>query len=143
MILIQGRRSSTNISFHSPSFNSFKIIHRRIIILLYQWITSVPANIRPDIYNVLVTFLNNPDMAIKLTAALSLDICVLYNLFWAHLLDISDMEFNADHFGPYLNTTIERLFYLISVVETGESKLKLITVMNNLIDQVGDKVIFS
>eukprot|EP01127_Copromyxa_protea_P013332 TRINITY_DN3579_c0_g1_i1.p1 TRINITY_DN3579_c0_g1~~TRINITY_DN3579_c0_g1_i1.p1 ORF type:complete len:982 (-),score=188.56 TRINITY_DN3579_c0_g1_i1:53-2917(-) len=107
---------------------NFKIIQRRILCLLYQWITSVPVSLRPDVYGVLVAFLDNHDMAIRLTAALSLDIY------------IGDMEFNADDFSPFLNATIDKLFKLVPLVETGESKLKLLTAMNNLIGQVGERI---
>lgn len=124
----------------SPNQSSYKIIHRRILCLMYQWITSVPVNLRPEVYNILVTFLDNPDLAIRLTAALSLDICTVPLANHPNCLDVSDMEFNPEDFNPFLNTTIERLFRLVSMVETGESKLKLLTVMNNLIDQVRERV---
>jgi hypothetical protein len=64
--------------------------------------------------------------------------CTLLTL--TNVIDISDMEFKAEDFSQFLNPTIDRLFRLVSIVETGESKLKLLNVMNNLIEQVGERV---
>lgn len=97
----------------------FKVLHRRIGILLGQWITIMSSDEkRPLVYQIFENLLNpampGNDIAVSLTAARHFNSV------------IDDFALQISHFLPYAANIISHLISLINQVETVESKMAIL-----------------
>ncbi|TFK43406.1 armadillo-type protein [Crucibulum laeve] len=113
---------------------SYPIIKRRIAWLIGKWVSescTSPSN--PKVWEVLVHLLQDrgegTDAVVRLTAATSLREC------------IDTLEFVPDVFTPFLPATVSELVRLIGEAETMESKRRVDTTLNTVIEQAGTRII--
>lgn len=107
---------------------NYPIIKRRIAWLIGKWVSeqcSTPNN--PRIWQILLHLLKdrNPgtDTVVRLTAANAIREC------------IDTLEFNAEVFAPFLQDTLTELVRLIDEAETSESKRRMATTLNVVLEQ--------
>jgi len=97
----------------------YKVLRRRIAILIGQWVTiKIPEADRPLVYQIFQHLLNSGDstndQVVRVTAARQLK----------HVID--DVGFDSNTFQPYAPDTISRLLALIQEVENTETKMAIL-----------------
>ncbi|CCJ30132.1 unnamed protein product [Pneumocystis jirovecii] len=123
---------SKDIQIHNQRIS--KIIYRRILILISQC-TSLESskNIQTNIYVIFEKFLNayeeSNDLAIQLTAAVSLKQCV------------DEWSFEEEQLLPYLKSIFKSLLHLINQCEFSDSKLKVLQVINVIIERIKQQIL--
>eukprot|EP01125_Pyxidicula_operculata_P012132 TRINITY_DN3983_c0_g1_i1.p1 TRINITY_DN3983_c0_g1~~TRINITY_DN3983_c0_g1_i1.p1 ORF type:complete len:984 (-),score=203.37 TRINITY_DN3983_c0_g1_i1:107-3019(-) len=106
----------------------YKIIQKRIMEVIGQWVTTITPQILSQIYNVTVSMIGSRDLVMALTAAQTL----------SYLL--KDMSFDNDVFHPYLDHSISHLFRIISSTDSNESILKVLDHLGMLIEEVKSRI---
>ncbi|XP_065837165.1 importin-11-like [Oscarella lobularis] len=109
---------------------SLKIVRRRIIWLMGQWVgVNMSIDLRPMLYKALVTCLDpNEDLVTRLTATMSLQDAV------------DEYEFRTEQFLPFLESTSALLFQLLHEVEECETKMHVLRSFSLLIERVGPEI---
>jgi hypothetical protein len=104
---------------------SYKVLRRRIAIMLGQWVPVKPELNRPLVYQIFQHLLdrNDPlnDLVVRITAGRQLKNVV------------DPFEFDAERFMPYASEIIGRLMALIEEVELEETKLALLNTLSVII----------
>nr|XP_002125631.1 importin-11-like [Ciona intestinalis] len=107
-----------------------KIIHRRVLWLIDQWMGVKPPNdIRTTLYDFIIGSLS-PDfnMAVRLMAATSL----------RQILD--DFEFELDTFLPFRDRCTDGLHRLLHDSESGDTRMRVLHVLSFVIERLGSQV---
>lgn len=109
---------------------SYKIIRRRVISLIGQWISvKLSHELRPCLYKSILPLLNvQEDLAVRLAAANTLKIAV------------DDFEFGIEQFLPYLESSFNLLFELLNQVSGCDTKMQVLYVMSFVIERVGNQI---
>ncbi|GAO50190.1 ARM repeat-containing protein [Saitoella complicata NRRL Y-17804] len=107
----------------------YKIIRRRITILIGQWISvKVSKPVRVHVYTIFQHLLNpnDPinDFVVRYTAAQYLKACV------------DEWDFETDVFLPFMKDVLERTIALMGEAEQIESRMKILQVIDVIIDRV-------
>ncbi|KTW26114.1 hypothetical protein T552_03008 [Pneumocystis carinii B80] len=110
-----------------------KIIYRRILILISQWVSSKSSkNIQNNIYTIIERFLGpyeeSNDLIVQFTASMSLKQCV------------DELDFEKEQFYPYLKNILDGLLHLINRCKLSDSKLKVLEVINIIIERMGQQI---
>lgn len=140
---------SAPVVFKSFDFNSFltstlvndvqktgpgyKVLRRRIAILLGQWITvSISEANRPLVYQIFQHLLNvedeTNDYVVRVTAARQFKIVV------------DDFSFAIEGFIPYASDFLTKLMNLIQVVENTETKMAVLETIRVIAVRLEDKI---
>lgn len=113
---------------------SYPIIKRRIAWLIGKWISSqcaTPNN--PHVWEVLIHLLRDrgqgTDAVVRLTAAVALKECV------------DTLEFDVEVFLPFLHTSIVELLRLLDEADSIESKRRILTTLNVVIERAGAHIV--
>ncbi|KXH54033.1 importin-beta domain-containing protein [Colletotrichum salicis] len=121
----------------------YKVLRRRIAIMVSQWVTvKIADNSRPLIYEMFRHFLNpadpNNDIVVRITAA--------RQLRWI----VDELAFSAEAFLPYAADVLNELLQLIQNVDVDETKLAvlesmriLVTRLENYVSQFADFIMSS
>ncbi|KAI0068814.1 ARM repeat-containing protein [Artomyces pyxidatus] len=111
----------------------YLILKRRIVWLIGKWVSDgcyPPTDVR--VWQILVHLLSDRGTGtevVRLTSASALQDSV------------NVLNFNVEAFVPFLGQTISELMQLIAEVESMESKRKLATCLNTVIERAGDKIV--
>ncbi|KTW32847.1 hypothetical protein PNEG_04338 [Pneumocystis murina B123] len=110
-----------------------KIIYRRILILISQWVSSKSSkNIQSNIYTIFERFLDpyeeSNDLVVQFTASMSLKQC------------LDEWDFEKEQFYPYLKNILDSLLHLINRCKLSDSKLKILEVINIIIERMGQHI---
>ncbi|OAA62115.1 Armadillo-type fold protein [Cordyceps fumosorosea ARSEF 2679] len=125
--------SSTLISDAQQSGGLFKVLRRRIAILISQWAPiQLSDQSRPVVYQIFRHFLNpedeTNDIVVRITAA--------RQLRWI----ADELEFNVDAFLPYTPDVLGQLVYLVHNVRVDETKLAILESIRILVMRMEDQV---
>ncbi|KAJ3487073.1 hypothetical protein NLG97_g6490 [Lecanicillium saksenae] len=132
--------SATLINDAQQSGGLFKVLRRRIAILISQWAPiKLSDQSRPVVYQVFRHFLNpddeTNDIVVRITAA--------RQLRWI----ADELDFNVEAFLPYTADVLNQLVNLVQNVEVDETKLAilesiriLVTRMEEQVSQFGDQL---
>ena len=112
---------------------SYRLIRRRIAILLGKWIhIQLSKENRPLVYQIFLHLLDKSDemndLVVRVTAGRQLKEV------------ISDWEFEVQPFLPYAPDTISRLMSLIAEVELPETKMALLETISSTVEQMGSHI---
>ncbi|OLN82896.1 Importin beta-like protein [Colletotrichum chlorophyti] len=111
----------------------YKVLRRRIAILVSNWVTvKIADDSRPIIYQLFRHFLNpadpTNDIVVRITAA--------RQLRWI----VDELDFNAEAFLPYAAEVLNELLQLIQNVDSDETKLAILESMRILVQRLENHV---
>ncbi|KAL4189780.1 hypothetical protein AMTRI_Chr08g167070 [Amborella trichopoda] len=106
-----------------------RIIHRRVALILGQWVSEIKGDIRRSVYGAVVRLLQDSDLAVRLSAARS--------LFYL----IEDANFSEQDFADFLPTCLELCFKLIEEVQEFDSKVQVLNLISIMIERLGGQII--
>ena len=106
------------------------IIRRRILEVIGRWVTiKLSQDQHPAVYEVCIEYMKPcHDLVVRLTAASALKAAV------------SDFAFYPPSFSSYLEVTVQLLYTLLKQVSECESMVKILEVVNSVIDGCGTQV---
>jgi len=106
---------------------SYKIIRRRVIWLVGQWVAvKLASDLRPTLYESILPLLRqDEDIVVRIMAAETLKISV------------DDFEFNTEQFLPYLESSFGLLFQLLKQVSGNDTKMHVLHVLSFIVERVG------
>lgn len=109
---------------------NYRIIRRRVIWLIGQWIgVKFSITLRPVLYQSLLPLLKqDEDPVVRIEAANTLKNAV------------DDIDFKTDDFMPFLESTFGLLFELLKEVSECETKMRVLHVMSFVIERVGMEI---
>ncbi|XP_066514944.1 importin-11 [Hoplias malabaricus] len=111
------------------SHNRYKLIRRRVIWLVGQWISvKFKPELRPLLYEVILTLLQDPDLVVRIETATTLKLAV------------DDFEFRTEQFLPYLESMFTLLFQLLQQVNECDSKMQILHVLSCVIERVSSQI---
>lgn len=110
--------------------HSFKILRRRIAWIIGHWIgVKIDKQYRNYVYQIMLQLLApEEDMVVRLVAANNLRNCV------------DDWDFETDDFVPYIEPSIQLLTALLKDVEEFDSRMRILSCLNIVIDRVESRV---
>ncbi|PKA62700.1 Exportin-2 [Apostasia shenzhenica] len=117
---------SVELSNNHPNM---RIIHRKIALIIGQWVSEIKGDTRKLVYHVMIRLLQDNDIAVRLAACRSL--CCL----------VQDSNFSEQDFYELLSTCWNLCFKLIKDVEEFDSKVQILNLLSVLIEHVGEKII--
>ncbi len=114
------------IDSQPPSNSCHILIKRRILILISNWVNiKLSSENRPLVYELLCNCLQpNEDLVIRLQATLTLKAV------------LDDIHFEKENYLPFLNFHFGLLCQLLKQVEECDTKIKVLSVLNFLIERV-------
>ena len=106
------------------------ILRRRILEVIGRWVTiKLSQDKHTAVYEVCLQYMSgSQDLVVRLTAASALKAAV------------SDFAFYPPSYSPYLEVTMQQLYTLLREVEECESRVKILEVVNSIIDGCGKQV---
>jgi hypothetical protein len=112
------------------TFHSFRILRRRIAWIIGHWIgVKIDKQYRSYVYQIMLQLLApEEDMVVRLVAANNLRNCV------------DDWDFETDDFVPYIEPSIQLLTALLKDVEEFDSRMRILSCLNIVIDRVESRV---
>ncbi|KAG0500825.1 hypothetical protein HPP92_000897 [Vanilla planifolia] len=104
------------------------IIHRKIALVLGQWVSEIKGDTRKQVYHALIRLLQDNDIAVRLAACRSL--CYL----------VQDSNFSEQECFDLLSTCWSLCFKLVEEVVVFDSKVQVLNLISVLIEHVGEKI---
>ncbi|KAH7677914.1 Importin-beta N-terminal domain-containing protein [Dioscorea alata] len=108
---------------------NMRIIHRKIAVILGQWVSEIKGDTGKLVYHSLIRLLQDNDIAVRLAACRSL--CYL----------VQDSNFSEQDFFELLPTCWGLCFKLVENAQEFDSKVQVLNLISVLIEHVGDKII--
>uniref|UniRef100_A0A672QD90 Importin-11 n=1 Tax=Sinocyclocheilus grahami TaxID=75366 RepID=A0A672QD90_SINGR len=103
------------------SHNRYKLIRRRVIWLIGQWISvKFKPELRPLLYEVILSLMQDPDLVVT--------------------LPVDDFEFRTEQFLPYLESIFGLLFQLLQQVNECDTKMQVLHVISCVIERVSIQI---
>ncbi|XP_041464920.1 importin-11-like [Lytechinus variegatus] len=108
----------------------YKVIRRRVIWLVGQWIgVKLSPSLHPTFYEAVLPLLSSDeDLVVRISAAQALKTAV------------DDFEFKTEAFLPYLDSSFSMLFQLLQDVSECDTKMSILHVMSFIIERVGPEI---
>ncbi|XP_072166659.1 importin-11-like [Diadema setosum] len=108
----------------------YKVIRRRVIWLIGQWIgVKLSPSLHPTFYQAVQPLLAaEEDMVVRISAAQALKLAV------------DDFEFKSDVFLPFLESIFSLLFNLLQQVSECDTKMNVLHVMSYIIERMEAKI---
>lgn len=124
---------STLITDAQQTGGLFKVLRRRIAILISQWApVKLSDDSRPVVYQIFRHFLNpddeTNDIVVRITAA--------RQLRWI----IDELDFSVEAFLPYTSDVLGQLINMVQAVEVDETKLAILESIRILVQRMEDQV---
>ncbi|XP_041085475.1 importin-11-like [Polyodon spathula] len=111
------------------SHNSYKLIRRRVIWLIGQWISvKFKSELRPLLYEAILNLMQDPDLVVRIETATTLKLAV------------DDFEFRTEQFLPYLESIFNLLFQLLQQVTECDTKMHVLHVISCVIERVNVQI---
>uniref|UniRef100_A0A672QDE3 Importin-11 n=1 Tax=Sinocyclocheilus grahami TaxID=75366 RepID=A0A672QDE3_SINGR len=102
-------------------FFRYKLIRRRVIWLIGQWISvKFKPELRPLLYEVILSLMQDPDLVVT--------------------LPVDDFEFRTEQFLPYLESIFGLLFQLLQQVNECDTKMQVLHVISCVIERVSIQI---
>ena len=126
--------TGTLVAELTNTHEAYRIVRRRICELIGQWASvrfdkTGKLGLRTGLYQLMVNLLGpGEDLVVRITAMGTLKSVV------------NDFGFQADEFLPHLNGVMGALFQLLVDVEQCESKMKVLDMINELVDRMGPSI---
>lgn len=125
--------SSTIINDAQQQGGLFKVLRRRMAILISQWApVKLTENSRPLVYKIFTHFLNpsdeTNDLVVRITAA--------RQLRWI----VDEQDFSIEQFLPYTSDIVTQLIELVQNVEVDEIKLAILETLRILVQRMEEQV---
>ncbi|KAJ6822914.1 importin-11 isoform X1 [Iris pallida] len=108
---------------------NMRIIHRKIALLLGQWVSEIKGDIRKMVYHAFIRLLQDSDIAVRLATCRSL--CYL----------IQDSNFCEQDFFDLLPTCWNLCFKLVEDIQEFDSKVQVLNLISVLIEHVGERIV--
>ncbi|NXU08627.1 IPO11 protein, partial [Pardalotus punctatus] len=110
------------------SHDRYKLIRRRVIWLIGQWISvKFKSDLRPILYEAIRNLLQDRDLVVSIN-----------NCFFG--LHIYVFEFRTDQFLPYLESMFTLLFQLLQEVTQCDTKMHVLHVLSCVIERVSMQI---
>ncbi|XP_038702472.1 importin-11-like isoform X3 [Tripterygium wilfordii] len=110
---------------------NLRFIHRKVAMILGQWVSEVKDDTNRQVYCALIRLLQNKDLSVRLAACRSL--C-------SH---IEDAKFSEQDSSDLLPTTWDSCFKLVEEVEEFDSKVQVLNLISVLIERVSEVIPFA
>ncbi|XP_035392064.1 importin-11 isoform X2 [Electrophorus electricus] len=111
------------------SHNRYKVIRRRVIWLIGQWISvKFKSELRPLLYESFLSLMQDPDLVVRIETATTLKLAV------------DDFEFRTEQFLPYLESIFALLFQLLQQVSDCDTKMQILHVVSCVIERVSTQI---
>ncbi|KAG0496429.1 hypothetical protein HPP92_001120 [Vanilla planifolia] len=107
---------------------NMRIIHRKIALVLGQWVSEIKGDTRKQVYHALIRLFQDNDIAVRLAACRSL--CYL----------VQDSNFSEQECFDLLSTCWSLCFKLVEEVVVFDSKVQVLNLISVLIEHVGEKI---
>ncbi|KAL5974982.1 hypothetical protein ACLOJK_031658 [Asimina triloba] len=107
---------------------NMRIIHRKIAMILGQWVSEVKGDMRRPVYCALIRLLQDNDLAVRLAACRS--VCFL----------IQEVNFYVQDFSELLPTCWALCFKLVEEVQEFDSKVQVLNLISVLLEHVGEHI---
>uniref|UniRef100_A0A3Q3EAT6 Importin-11 n=1 Tax=Labrus bergylta TaxID=56723 RepID=A0A3Q3EAT6_9LABR len=109
------------------SHNRYKLIRRRVIWLIGQWISvKFKSDLRPLLYEVILSLMQDPDLVVRIETATTLKLNILH--------------FRTEQFLPYLESIFGLLFQLLQQVTQCDTKMQVLHVISCVIERVNIQI---
>ncbi|XP_064413859.1 importin-11 isoform X2 [Latimeria chalumnae] len=109
--------------------NGYKIIRRRVIWLIGQWISvKFKSDFRPVLYEAILKLMQDQDLVVRIETATTLKLAV------------DDFEFTTEQFLPYLESIFNLLFQLLQRVTECDTKMHILHVISCVIERVNTQI---
>ncbi|MED6273505.1 Importin-11, partial [Characodon lateralis] len=128
----------------------YKLIRRRVIWLIGQWIpVKFKSDLRPLLYEVILTLMQDPDLVVRIETATTLKLNILPKFqavqtgtkFSIKLRSpVDDFEFRTEQFLPYLESIFGLLFQLLQQVTECDTKMQVLHVISCVIERVNTQI---
>ncbi|XP_028549715.1 importin-11 isoform X2 [Dendrobium catenatum] len=119
------RSLSLELSNNHPNM---LIIHRKIALILGQWVSEIKGDTRKLVYHALIKLLQDNDIAVRLAACRSL--CYL----------VQDSNSSEQEFFDLLSTCWTFCFKLVEEVQELDSKVQVLNLISLLTEHLGEKI---
>ncbi|KAJ8753768.1 hypothetical protein K2173_000022 [Erythroxylum novogranatense] len=107
------------------------IIHRKVALILGQWVSEIKDEIKRPVYCGLISLLQDKDLSVRLAACRSL------------CLHIEDANFVEGQFSDLLPICWDSCFKLVDEVQEFDSKVQVLNLISVLIGHVGEVIPFT
>ncbi|KAL6291861.1 hypothetical protein ACE6H2_000003 [Prunus campanulata] len=110
---------------------NMRIIHRKVALILGQWVSEIKEDTKRPVYCALIRLLQDKDLSVRLAACRSL------------CLHIEDASFSEREFIDLLPICWESCFKLIEEVQEFDSKVQVLNLISILIGHMSDVMPFA
>ncbi|XP_028794935.1 importin-11 [Neltuma alba] len=110
---------------------NMRIIHRKVALILGQWVSEIKDDTKRPVYCALIRLLQTKDLSVKLAACRSL------------CLHIEDANFSEKEFVDLLPICWDSCFKLFDAVQEFDSKVQVLNLISTLIGHVGEVIPFA
>ncbi|KAI7797680.1 putative importin-11, partial [Triplophysa rosa] len=137
------------------SHNRYKLIRRRVIWLIGQWISvKFKPDLRPLLYEVILSLMQDPDLVVRIETATTLKLDILSDclndaespeitpavITLNSTSPVDDFEFRTEQFLPYLESIFSLLFQLLQQVNECDTKMQVLHVISCVIERVSIQI---
>ncbi|XP_050205030.1 uncharacterized protein LOC126655060 isoform X2 [Mercurialis annua] len=110
---------------------NMRIIHRKVALILGQWVSEIKDDIKRPVYCGLIRLLQDKDLSVRLAACRSL------------CFHIEDANFSQKEFADLLPICWDSCFKLIEEVQEFDSKVQVLNLISILIGHVTEVIPFA
>ncbi|KAK7339912.1 hypothetical protein VNO77_20599 [Canavalia gladiata] len=110
---------------------NLRIIHRRVAVILGQWVSEIKDDTKRPVYCALIRLLQGKDLSVRLAACRSL------------CLHIEDANFSEREFVDLLPICWDSCFKLFEEVQEFDSKVQVLNLISTLIGHVSEVIPFA
>ncbi|GAV73577.1 IBN_N domain-containing protein [Cephalotus follicularis] len=118
-----------SLELSNDHFN-MHIIHRKVALILGQWVSEIKDDIKRPVYCALIRLLQDKDLSVRLAACRSL------------CLHIEDANFSEQEFSDLLPICWDSCFKLVEEVQEFDSKVQVLNLISVLIGHVDEVIPF-
>uniref|UniRef100_A0A5B7A9N8 Putative importin-11 isoform X1 n=1 Tax=Davidia involucrata TaxID=16924 RepID=A0A5B7A9N8_DAVIN len=110
---------------------NMRIIHRKVALILGQWVSEIKDDTRRPVYCALIRLLQNKDLSVRLAACRSL--CFL----------IDDANFSEKDFSDLLPMCWDLCFKLVEEVQEFDSKVQVLNSISILLTYASEVILYA
>ncbi|GLT55700.1 hypothetical protein SLA2020_287960 [Shorea laevis] len=107
---------------------NMRIIHRKVALILGQWVSEIKNDTKRAVYCALISLLQDKDLSVRLAACRSL------------CLHIEDANFSEQDFSDLLPICWDSCFKLVEEVQEFDSKVQVLNLISVLIGHVNEVI---
>ncbi|TYG74196.1 hypothetical protein ES288_D04G163200v1 [Gossypium darwinii] len=110
---------------------NMRIIHRKVALILGQWVSEIKNDIKRPVYCALIRLLQDKDLSVRLAACRSL------------CLHVEDASFSEKDFSDLLPVCWVSCFNLVKEVQEFDSKVQVLNLISVLLGHVNEVIPFA